>query len=68
MKILLFPFIAIWKLVEFLFKVAGTLIAIVLGFIFMALGIVLCLTVVGAFIGIPLAIFGFLMIVKGFFR
>ncbi len=67
MKILFFPFIAIWKLVEFIFKAAGRLVAVILGFVLMALGIVLCLSVVGAVVGIPLCTLGFLLIVKGFF-
>lgn len=67
MKILLFPFIAIGKLVECIIKMTGRLVAIILGFVCVIIGVILGLTVIGAIIGIPLAILGVTMIVRGFF-
>lgn len=68
MKILFFPFIAIWKLFEFFMKLTGRLLAIILGLIIMIVGIVLCCTMVGMFVGIPILVFGFLLMVRGFFK
>lgn len=68
MKILFFPFIAIWKLFEFFMKLTGRILAIILGLIIMIVGIVLCCTMVGMVIGIPILVFGFLLMVRGFFK
>ncbi|CAK7066025.1 hypothetical protein KQI38_11085 [Tissierella carlieri] len=67
MKFLFFPFIALGKLVEGIMKMTGRLVAIMLGFAFLILGIVLSLTFIGAILGIPLAILGFTMIIRGLF-
>ena len=45
----------------------GRLVAIMLGFA-LILGIVLSLTFIGAILGIPLAILGFTMIIRGLFK
>lgn len=68
MKILFFPFIAIWKLFEFFMKLTGRIFAVILGLIIMIVGIVLCCTMVGMVVGIPLLVFGFLLMVRGFFK
>lgn len=68
MKILFFPFIAIWKLFEFFMKLTGRILAVILGLIIMIVGIVLCCTMVGMVIGIPILVFGFLLMVRGFFK
>lgn len=67
MRILFLPFIALEKLVEGIIKMTGRLAAIIVGFVFIIVGIILSLTVIGAIMGIPLAILGFTMIVRGFF-
>jgi len=41
--------------------------AVLLGLLIMILGVILCFTIVGAVVGIPLAIFGFTMMIRGFF-
>ena len=63
----LWPFWAIWKLVEGIVLFAGRLVAVVLGGVLMLAGILVSLTVVGAVIGIPLAILGFLLVLRGLF-
>lgn len=68
MKILFFPFIAIWKLFEFIIKLTGRLLAVILGLLFMTIGIILCCTMVGIFIGIPIIVFGFFLMLRGFFK
>lgn len=65
--ILLWPFYAIWKLIEFIVLFTGRLIGVVLGLVLMIVGIVLTITVVGAIVGIPLIIIGFLITLKAIF-
>ncbi len=67
MKILFFPFIAIWKLIEFIIKMTGRLVTVILGLVLIIIGGILCITVVGAIVGVPLIILGFTMMVRGFF-
>lgn len=65
--IIFWPFVAVWNLIEFIFKMIGRLFAVLLGLMIMILGAILCFTIVGAVVGIPLAIFGFTMMIRGFF-
>ncbi len=65
--VIFWPFVAIWSLIGLILKMTGRLVAAILGFVLMIVGAVLCLTVVGAIVGIPLAIFGFTMMIRGFF-
>lgn len=65
--VIFWPFVAIWNLIGLILKMTGRLVAAILGFVLMIVGLVLCLTVVGAIVGIPLAIFGFAMMIRGFF-
>ena len=67
MNILLFPFKLVLNIVELVFKLTGRLIAIIMGLLLMIIGGVLCLTIVGGIVGVPLAIFGLILLVKGFF-
>jgi hypothetical protein len=62
---LLWPFVAIWNLVVWIVSLTGRLIAVLIGLVFIVAGIILTLTVVGAVLGIPLALFGVLLMVRG---
>ncbi len=64
---ILWPFVALWRLLEGILLVTGRLVALILGVVFMIVGGILTVTVVGAVIGIPLLIFGFMLILRGFF-
>lgn len=64
---LLWPFVALWKLVAGIVTATGRLVAAVLGLVLMIVGVVISLTIVGAIVGIPLIIFGFLLILRGLF-
>lgn len=66
MRFILWPFKAIFNLVTGIVKMTGRLIAMILGLVFLILGGVISLTVVGAVIGIPIAVFGLLLVVRGF--
>ncbi len=65
--LLLWPFYAIWRLLTLILGLVGRLFAGVLGFVLMVAGIALAVTVVGAPLGIPVAIFGFLLLVRALF-
>ncbi len=65
--ILLWPFYAIWRLLTFVVELIGRLLCGVLGIGLMAAGIAITITVLAAPIGIPLAVFGFLLLVRAIF-
>lgn len=64
---LLWPFWAIWRLVTLILEMTGRLVAVVLGLVLLIVGVLLTVTVVGAIVGIPLGIFGFLLLLRGIF-
>lgn len=63
----LWPFAALWGLVAGIINVTGRLVAMLLGLVLMIAGVALTLTVVGAIVGVPLLIFGFMLAVRGLF-
>jgi hypothetical protein len=64
---ILWPFVAIWRLLTFIIEITGRMVAIILGCVFMFVGVIVSLTVVGAIVGVPIAIFGFLLVMRGLF-
>jgi hypothetical protein len=64
---LAWPFVAIWNLLSAILNLTGRLIAGVLGVALMIVGIVLTVLVVTAPIGIPLIVFGLLLIMRCLF-
>jgi membrane protein YqaA with SNARE-associated domain len=63
----LWPFYAVWRLLTFVLEAVGRVLCAVLGVALMAVGLVVSLTVVGAPLGVPLSIVGFLLLVRAFF-
>jgi hypothetical protein len=63
----LWPFAALWKLLAVIVELTGRFLAMVLGIVFIVVGIIISLTIVGAIIGIPLAIIGLLLLLRGMF-
>lgn len=63
----LWPFVALWRLLALILGLTGRLLAIILGIVVMILGLLVTLTVVAAPVGIPLMIFGFLLVIRGIF-
>jgi len=63
----LWPFWAIWRLVEFILVLTGRLVAVILGLVFMLVGFIVSLTVIGAILGVPLFLFGLLLVFRGLF-
>jgi hypothetical protein len=64
---ILWPFVALWRLIAMIVEFTGRVVAVVLGAALMIVGIIVSLTIIGAIVGIPLAILGLLMIVRGLF-
>lgn len=64
---ILWPFVAIWRLVALIVELTGRLIAVVLGSVLVLAGLLVSLTVIGAIVGLPLALFGLLLVVRGLF-
>ena len=67
MKILFWPVIALWEFLTFVLKATGRLITAVFGLVLMITGIFLTVTVVAAPLGIPLIVFGFLLMIRSIF-
>ncbi len=63
----LWPFVALWRLVTGILVLTGRLVSVILGLVLALIGALLSATVVGAIIGVPLIIFGGLLIVRGLF-
>jgi hypothetical protein len=63
----LWPFKALWDLLAWVLGLTGRLVAGVLGLVLMIVGAVLTFTLVAAPLGIPLAILGFLLLVRSIF-
>ena len=63
----LWPFVAIWKLIAVIVELTGRFLAMVLGVVFIVVGVIISLTIVGAIVGIPLAIIGLLLLFRGIF-
>ena len=65
--ILFLPFVWLWQLVSFILGLTGRLMAVLLGFVLLIVGLLITLTVIGAIIGIPMLIVGIALIVRGLF-
>ncbi len=61
-KILLWPFVAIWRLLPYFLGLSVSVAVFILGLVIMFIGVMLSLTVVGAIVGVPLFIFGFIIL------
>ena len=63
----LWPFAAIWKLLAVIVELTGRFVAMVLGIVLIIVGVIVSLTIIGAIVGIPLAIIGLLLLFRGMF-
>ena len=61
------PFVWLWKFLAFILELTGRLLGAVLGMLLMVVGLVLTITVIAAPVGIPLIVFGFLLLLRSFF-
>lgn len=62
---LLRPFIWLWNFIAYIVTLTGRLVAVILGLVFMLVGVILTITVIGAIVGIPLFVIGLLLVVRG---
>ncbi|HSG59545.1 MAG TPA: hypothetical protein VLA06_08445 [Woeseiaceae bacterium] len=65
--VLLWPFYAIWRLLTAVLELVGRLVCGLLGLGLMAAGTAITITVLAAPVGIPIAAFGFLLLVRAIF-
>jgi hypothetical protein len=61
----LWPFVALWDLLTFILNLTGRLAAAILGLALMIVGAVLTVTRIAAPVGIPIVIFGLMLIMRG---
>jgi hypothetical protein len=64
---ILWPFVALWNLLSFILKTTGRIVGAILGLLLMVAGVALTVTILGAPVGIPLAILGFLLVLRSLF-
>ena len=67
MDILLAPFRLLWNLLAGILNLTGRMVALILGLALLIVGVLLSATGVLACLGVPLAVFGFLLIIRGLF-
>jgi hypothetical protein len=67
MRVLAWPVVFFWRLVTALLAATGRAVAVVLGVVLLLAGGVLAPTVVGAPVGVPLAVIGRLLLARGLF-
>jgi len=63
----LWPFTLVWDLLTTVLELVGRLLCLALGLVLMMVGVFATLTVVGAWVGIPLAVLGLLLLVRALF-
>ena len=63
----LWPFVALWRLITTIVEMTGRFVAMILGLVFILVGVIISLTIVGAIVGIPLAIVGILLFLRVIF-
>lgn len=63
----LWPFTLLWDFVTGVLAIVGRILCAALGLVLMAVGILVTMTVVGAWVGIPLTSLGLLLLVRAVF-
>lgn len=64
---ILWPFHALLGLLTLILEITGRIICALLGLALMAAGVAITLSIVAAPLGIPMAVFGFLLLVRALF-
>jgi hypothetical protein len=65
--VLFWPFVGLWRLLTFVLAMTGRILCAVLGMVLTGAGVLVMLSVVGLPVGIPLAVFGALLIARALF-
>lgn len=63
----MWPFVALGRLVAGIVALTGRFVAIMLGVVLMILGLIFTITFLGAIIGVPVFLFGLLLVYRGLF-
>ncbi|MBI9048355.1 MAG: hypothetical protein JEZ00_02965 [Anaerolineaceae bacterium] len=63
----LWPFKLIWDLLAFILNVTGRIVGAVLGLVLLIVGLLLTILIFAAPIGIPLMVFGFMLMIRSLF-
>jgi len=66
-NLLMLPIRLVLRLMDFLLNLGGRLLVILIGLIFVLVGALLTATVVGGCLGIPLALLGLALVLRGLF-
>lgn len=61
------PFVIAWRLLTLILRITGRIICAVLGLAFMAIGVTIALSIIGAPLGVPVAVLGMLLLVRALF-
>lgn len=67
LKLLTFPFRVVWLFIGMIFGLLGRMLSLLIGITVMIVGLILTVTLIGAFAGIPLIILGALLMTRSFF-
>ena len=65
--VVLWPVVAAWKIITKLVALTGILIALLVGFVLMVVGVTLSMTVVGAVVGLPLLFIGVMITLRAIY-
>ncbi len=65
--LLMWPFVALWRLITWIVGLTGRLVAILIGIVLVIVGGILTALVVTAPLGIPLIVIGLLLVGRGLF-
>jgi hypothetical protein len=63
----LWPLTIVWDLATSILVLVGRILCAALGFALMAVGVLVTMTIVGAWVGVPLATLGALLMVRAIF-
>lgn len=63
----LWPFAAIWRLLATIVELTGRFVAMIVGLVLLIVGALVSFTIIGAIVGIPMAIIGILLFLRGIF-
>ncbi len=66
-RIMFFPVRLSWRIVTALVNAIGILLGLVLGSVLLGVGVLLCYTFIGAFIGVPMVVIGFLILLRALY-
>jgi hypothetical protein len=66
-NVLVFPFMVLWRLLEFVIGLTGRLLALAIGLCLLLVGALLTATVLGAIVGVPLMLLAVLLLIRAIF-